>query len=73
LLEGFLRFVTGASVLCVENVAVMFTNLEGAARKPIAHTCASMLELPTTYDSFPQCREELNNILASGFWGIDFS
>lgn len=71
-LEQFLRFCTGASVLCVDQISVMFTALEGAARRPVAHTCSPMLELPTTYENFPQFREEMNNVLASGFWDIDY-
>ncbi|KXJ05680.1 hypothetical protein AC249_AIPGENE10406 [Exaiptasia diaphana] len=71
-LEQFLRFCTGASVLCVDRIGVMFTTLQGAARRPIAHTCSPTLELPSTYEIFPQFREEMNNVLASGFWDIDY-
>ncbi|RMX38959.1 hypothetical protein pdam_00022502 [Pocillopora damicornis] len=38
-LKSFLRYVTGADVICVPY---------GFARRPIAHTCGSVLELPFT-------------------------
>ena len=41
-----LRFVTGSDVICVKEIEVIFTSLEGLARGPIAHTCGPTLELP---------------------------
>jgi hypothetical protein len=70
-LVKFLRFCTGATIICIEKIIVDFTNLNGLERRPVAHICGSVLELPTTYTSFPQFREEMNNILASEFWDID--
>ena len=70
---AFLRFCTGASAICVSNIEVMFTRLDGVARRLIAHTCGPIVELPCTYTSFPQFREELNNILSCNFWDIDFA
>ena len=63
-LKSFLRYVTGADVLCVPSISVQFLTLDGLARRPIAHTCGSVLELPSTYNTFPEVREEFNNILA---------
>ena len=57
-LNSFLRYVTGADVLCVPHISVQFSTLDGLARQPIAHTCGSVLELPSTYDTFPELREE---------------
>lgn len=70
-LTKFLRFCTGATIICIEKIVVDFSNLEGLERRPIAHICGATLELPTTYSSFPQFREEMNNILSSDFWDID--
>ena len=50
-LTHFLRFVTGASACIVPKITVEFNGLKGFARRPIAHTCDSVLELPT-YDDF---------------------
>lgn len=70
-LVKFLRFCTGATMICVNRIEVTFTNLDGIARRPVAHTCGAVLELPTTYQSFPQFREELNNIFTGEYWDID--
>ena len=67
-LKSFLRYVTGADVICVPCISVQFSTLHGLARRPIAHTCGSVLELPSTYDTFPELREEFNNILAKAKW-----
>lgn len=45
----FVRFVTGSSALVVDEINVDFNHLSGLSRRPIAHTCASTLELPTSY------------------------
>ena len=70
-LKSFLRFVTGADALCVPFISVHFTTLDGLARRPVAHTCGSVLELPSTYNTFPELREEFNNILAKAKWQND--
>lgn len=71
ILVKFLRYCTGAAMICVDSTQVTFTDLDDLARSPIAHTCGSGLELPTTYQSFPQFREEINNIFSSQYWDID--
>ena len=55
-LTMFLRYCTGATMVCVDSINVSFTDLDGEARRPVAHTCGSVLELPSTYQSFPQFR-----------------
>lgn len=67
-----LRFFTGASVICVDKIRVSFTHLEGSQRRPIAHTCGPCLELPATYEKYPEFRCEMNNIIDSGFLDMDF-
>ena len=42
----FLRFLTGSDIIIIENTEVSFSAMEGLATRPIAHTCARMLELP---------------------------
>ena len=73
-LKSFLRYVTGAGVLCVACISVQFSTLDGLARWLIAHTCGSVLELPSTYNTFPELREEFktkwkNYIMQLGFVG----
>ena len=64
-----LRFLTGATVICVDKI----TSLDGFERRPIAHTCEPSLELPSTYRNFPEFRQEMNNILDSEFWEMDIA
>lgn len=66
-LRRMLRFVTGSDVICVAEMEVIFTSLEGLARRPVAHTCGSVLELPYTYNSYPELRVEMENVLTSNY------
>ena len=70
-LKSFLMFVTGADVICVESIKIEFTKLEGLERRPIAHTCSCVLELPSTYDSYTEFRAEFSNVLAKEKWQND--
>ena len=71
-LTKFLRFCTGSNMMCVEKITISLNTLEGAVRRPVAHTCGAVLDLPTTYPSFPLFREEWNSVLSSEYWDIDF-
>ena len=70
-LSSFLRFITGSDMICVNKIPVQFTSLDGFERRPIAHTCGAVLELPRTYESFPELRQEFNNILHQREWVND--
>ena len=61
-LSLFLRFVTGASVCIVPKIKVEFNALSGFARRPIAHTCDCVLELPTSYTNYDEFRGEFKAI-----------
>ncbi len=41
-----LRFVTGSDIICVNKVEVLFTPVDGLARRPAVHTGGPALELP---------------------------
>ncbi|XP_070397922.1 uncharacterized protein [Nothobranchius furzeri] len=64
-LRKMFRFVTGSDVICVQKIEVLFTPVDGLARRPVAHTCGPVLEVPWTYTSYPELRNELDNILAA--------
>lgn len=64
-LRRLLRFLTGSDVICVNKVEVLFTPTVGLARRPVAHTCGPVLELPWTYTAYPELRTEMDSILAS--------
>lgn len=63
LVQRFLRFVTGSSVLTVKNLEVQFNRLSGVARRPIAHTCSCLLELPVCYANYCDFHDEWMSIL----------
>ena len=74
-LSLFLRFVTGASVCIVPKITVEFNGLDGFARRPIAHTCDSVLELPTSYINYDDFYSEfqliLNETMKTFAWRMD--
>lgn len=46
-----------------ENIMVSFNSTTGMARRPIAHTCGRVLELPSTYISYLEFETEISAIL----------
>lgn len=70
-LEIFLRFCTGSTVLCKDTIEVTFNRLCGLSRRPVAHTCGAVLELPCTYSSYPELRKELDNVLSGDCFAMD--
>lgn len=71
LLQNFLRFCTGSDLMVREKIEINFVNITGLARRPVAHTCTCMLELPKNYESFSQFRGEFLSVLKSGVWIMD--
>ena len=72
-LKRFLRFVTGADVLCVPTITVDFCDIRGLQRRPVAHTCGAVLELPKSYSSYPEFRNEFQNVLDGDCFVIDIA
>ncbi|XP_076830249.1 uncharacterized protein LOC143476133 [Brachyhypopomus gauderio] len=70
-LESFLRFCTGSNVMCKDKIEVTFNNLAGLSRRPVAHTCGAVLEVPCTYNSYPEFRMEFDNILSANCFAMD--
>lgn len=70
-LGRFLQFCTGSNVMINDSINIMFTRLEGLERRPIAHTCTYLLEIPTTYQCYPEFREEFNSILEANSWEMN--
>ena len=72
-LRRFLRFTTGSSVLFNNRISVTFNSLSGLAPRPIAHTCDSIIELPSTYVTYPEFEREFTAVLADDdhAWQMD--
>lgn len=70
-LKRFLVFTTGSDLMVCESLGINFVKVDGLGRRPVAHTCGPFLELPTTYQSFPEFREEFSSILALSTWEMD--
>ena len=72
-LRTFLRFVTGSFVINVSLITTSFNNLDGLARRPIAHTCTGSLELSSTYNTFLEFESEFRAVLADPYfsWRMD--
>ena len=67
-----MKYSTGSDVILVGKITVEFEACSTIARRPIVHTCASMMELPSSYASYCEFREKMQNIInACDNWGID--
>lgn len=66
--QKFLRFVTGASVAVCPTITIQFNSLSGLARRPIAHTCASVLELSVSYETYVDFVTEFEKVLADEYY-----
>ena len=64
MLEDFLLFVT-VSVQQPHEITVSFVNTTGMQRHPVAHTCPSLIKLPTGYSLDREFRRQLNTVLNS--------
>ena len=65
LLSMFLWFCT---VITVQNIDVHFTTLERLQQCPIAIKYVSLLDLPSTYESYPTLVEEFTNVRKEQAW-----
>ena len=73
-LRKFLKYCTGSYVILVDKIAAEFVACTTIVRRPIVHTCAPMIELPSPYASYCEFREEMQNILNTcDNWGIDIT
>ena len=63
--RSFIRFVSGSTSCMTNRLEVQFNTLSGLSRRPIAHTCSSTLEIPSTYDSYPEFEKEFNLIISN--------
>ena len=62
-LTKFPQFCTGTDVITTDAIKVSFSSLEGLQRRPVARTCVPLLELSTTYESYPALVEEFTNVM----------
>ena len=59
MLRNFLRFVTGSDLLLsgtdkhYHRITVSMVELDGLSRRPVAHTCGRILELPKKMRTIP--------------------
>ena len=61
---AFLQLATVVSVAPPEmRLKVSFTDLNGLARWPVAHTCDSLLEVPSTYQCYNELVVEFSSFL----------
>ena len=67
-----MKYYTGSDVISVDRITVEFVACSTIARRTIVHTCAPVMELPSSYANYCEFREEMENILnACDNWGID--
>jgi hypothetical protein len=71
MLKKFMRYITGSEFICIKAIEVTFNRMRGFARSPQIHTCGPLLELPSTYGSYPELRNELMQILDANYMNMD--
>lgn len=71
-LQRFLHFCTGSDVITCQSIEVQFSRDDGFARRPVVHTCGPMLQLPCTYESYPELAKEFTKVMKEGAaWSFD--
>ena len=71
-LKKLLKFLTGADLIIVDKIEVTFnSNLSEFERRPIAHTCTPLLELPAIYNNFCELREHVLILLSESTWEMN--
>lgn len=79
MLRTFLRFITASDLMLYNSEGKFFTiqvkivDMEGISRRPIAHTCGKVLDIPKAYESYTVFRSEMNAVLTSSVLGMDFA
>lgn len=73
MLRKFLRFTTGSSVCLCKRITVEFNGLTDFARRPLSHTCDCVLELSSTYTTYPEFVSEFEQVLGQpeNCWTMD--
>lgn len=78
-LRIMLRYLTASDLMLYNSegnyhrITVRIVDIDGIARRPIAHTCGRTLDLPRTYESYPIFKCELNAVIRSYVWVMDFA
>lgn len=63
-LEKFLCFITGSDTIIVDSIDIESVGAPAStSRGPIADLCASMVEVPHSYNSYFERRQEFISIL----------
>lgn len=72
LLSKFLRFTTGANMICVEKIDIMFREMSYLETRFIGHTCGCVLEVPLNYAEEQDLMEDLEEQLKSNHWEMEY-
>lgn len=73
-LQRFLHFCTGSDVISCEGIDITFTDMPGFGRHPVVHTCGPLLEIPCTYESYPEFVEEFTIVMKDDqAWAFDIA
>ncbi|XP_023931644.1 uncharacterized protein LOC112042014 [Lingula anatina] len=71
MLQKFMRYFTGSDLICMCHIDISFNRMVGLAKAPQAHTCGPLIELPCTYRSYPELRQDFMAILESHRLNMD--
>ncbi|KAK3103805.1 hypothetical protein FSP39_022027 [Pinctada imbricata] len=78
-MRTMLRYLTASDVMLYDSdgnffkIKVKLVDLNGFSRRPVAHTCGRVLDLPRMYESYPVFKSEMNAVLNANIWVMDFA
>ncbi|XP_038147514.1 uncharacterized protein LOC119787622 [Cyprinodon tularosa] len=70
-IQKFMRFCTGSDLIVTNSIYVEFQDMTDFTRRPVGHTCGSILQIADSYENFPDFRSEFNAVLESNVWVMD--
>ena len=71
MLHSLLRFCTGSDLVLGKKIIITFNDLLGFERRPVAHTCGCVLELPRSYESYGAFKSQMQAVHKSDVWVMD--
>ena len=54
-----------------KKIVITFITCKGLSARPIAHACAPLLKIPSTYANYVELREDFMKIINRDNWEMD--
>ncbi|XP_038134767.1 uncharacterized protein LOC119779269 [Cyprinodon tularosa] len=70
-IHKFMQYCTGSDLIVIDSIYVEFQDMTDFTRRPVGHTCGSILQIANSYENFPDFRSEFNAVLESNVWVME--